>query len=254
MSNLPFTVDRTVVIRATPDIVFSFFTDSAKWAQWWGAGSSIDAKAGGKILINYPTGEQAVGEVVSIAPTQMVFTYGFTSGTPIAPGASRVTIDLAPVAQGTRLTLSHALADESLIAKVQGWSFQLTVFANAVSLAVHENTESVVDAWFGAWSETDATKREAMLRRVATKDIRFDDQFSMIRSVDELSPYIGMSQQYMPGVGLERAGAVRQCRDAFLVDWIAKTTDGQPRGAGTNVFELDASNRIAAVTGFWRGS
>jgi hypothetical protein len=91
------------------------------------------------------------------------------------------------------------------------------------------------------------------VRQLVASDVRFDDQYTMIRGVDELLPHIGMSQQFMPGVGLERSGDLRTCRDVFLVDWVAKTTDGQPRGAGTNLFELDPSNRIVSVTGFWKG-
>ena len=39
-------LDRTVVIRARPETVFGFFTDSGRWAAWWGAGSTIDPQAG----------------------------------------------------------------------------------------------------------------------------------------------------------------------------------------------------------------
>jgi uncharacterized protein YndB with AHSA1/START domain len=40
MTPLPHSLTRTVVIRATPATVFRFFTDSSRWAQWWGAGST----------------------------------------------------------------------------------------------------------------------------------------------------------------------------------------------------------------------
>jgi uncharacterized protein YndB with AHSA1/START domain len=254
MTSLPFTVDRTVVIRATPEIVFSFFTDATRWAEWWGVGSSIDATPGGRVVIRYPQGNEAVGEVVSVdAPRKLVFTYGYTNGAPIPPGGSRVTIEVHPVAEGTRVSLSHAVAEQELVAKVQGWGFQLTVFANTISMHVHRDAETAVDGWFRAWGETEATSRNQLLRQLAAPDIRFDDQFSMIRGVEELLPHVAMSQQFMPGVGLERAGEARRCRDVLLVDWVAKTTAGEPRGGGTNVFELDAGNRIVGVTGFWKG-
>jgi hypothetical protein len=48
---LPHHLDRNVVIEAPPDIVFRFFTDAGRWASWWGAGSTIDAKPGGSLLI-----------------------------------------------------------------------------------------------------------------------------------------------------------------------------------------------------------
>jgi len=36
----------TVHIEAQPETVFSYFTDSVRWAAWWGAGSTIDARPG----------------------------------------------------------------------------------------------------------------------------------------------------------------------------------------------------------------
>ena len=44
---LPHSLDRTVTIQAPPETVFRFFQDSARWARWWGAGSTIDPKVGG---------------------------------------------------------------------------------------------------------------------------------------------------------------------------------------------------------------
>jgi len=251
--SLPFTVDRTVIIRATPAIVFSFFTDTPRWAKWWGDGSSIDARPGGRVVIRYPTGDEAFGEVLEIeAPERIVFSYGYARGTPIAPGASRVTIRLEPVSMGTRLTLAHAVDSATVRDEhVQGWRFQLGLFANAVSDVVHRDVATAVDEWFRVWAEPDAAIREASLRSLLAPAFVFGDQFSMIAAIDELLPHIAASQRFMPGIRLQRIGQVRRCRDTVLVDWTAANAEGQPRGSGTNIFELDEHNRITAVTGFW---
>src|SRR5262249_5445683 len=47
MTELTHSLNRTVVIRAMPETVFRYFTDSARWAAWWGHGSTIDARPGG---------------------------------------------------------------------------------------------------------------------------------------------------------------------------------------------------------------
>lgn len=251
--SLPFTVDRTVVIRATPAVVFSFFTDTPRWAKWWGEGSSIDPRPGGRVVIRYPTGDEALGEVLEIeAPERIVFSYGYARGTPIAPGGSRVSIRLEPVPTGTRLILTHAVDNAAVRDEhVQGWRFQLGLFANAVSDVVHRDVASAVDEWFRIWAEPDATIREAKLRSLLAPAFAFSDQFSMIAGIDELLPHIGASQRFMPGIRLHRIGPVRRCRDTALVDWKAVGAEGQPRGSGTNVFELDEQNRVTAVTGFW---
>ena len=91
--NLPHRLDRTVVIQAAPQTVFSFFTDSDRWASWWGAGSSIEPQAGGRVYIRHANGIESSGEVVEVEPPKrIVFDYGFNSGTPMPPGSSRVTI------------------------------------------------------------------------------------------------------------------------------------------------------------------
>src|SRR5436190_13472020 len=101
MMELPHKLDRTVVIVARPETVFRFFTDSVRWASWWGAGSTIDATPGGKVYIRHPNGIEASGEVLELNPPErFVFTYGFASGKPMAPGSSRVTISLAPDGAG----------------------------------------------------------------------------------------------------------------------------------------------------------
>src|SRR5580704_12221324 len=108
MSELPYHLDRTVAIEARPETVFRFFTDSARWAGWWGAGSTIDARPGGKVYIRHPGGVETLGEVLEVLPPERIaFTYGFASGKPIPPGGSRVTIRLGPAEAGTRLHLLH---------------------------------------------------------------------------------------------------------------------------------------------------
>src|ERR1700742_4486667 len=94
MPELPYQLERTVVIKAKPETVFRFFTDSDRWASWWGIGSTIDARPGGTVYTRHQGGAvESRGEVVEVSePTKIVFTYGFASGTPIPPGASRVTI------------------------------------------------------------------------------------------------------------------------------------------------------------------
>src|SRR5579864_6518590 len=112
MPELTNLLERTLVIEATRPTVFRFFTDTARWAGWWGAGSAIDARPGGRVLIRYPNGVQVLGEVIEItSPERIVFTYGYETGKPIPPGASRVTITLEAVGGGTRLRLAHAFAE-----------------------------------------------------------------------------------------------------------------------------------------------
>lgn len=254
--HLPYRLDRTVTIQAPRETVFRYFTDSARWAAWWGAGSTIDPRPGGRMYIRHPNGIETVGEILEIlSPQHIVFTYGYASGAPVPPGGSRVTIHLEEQSGGTRLHLCHEFAEESARDEhVQGWRFQLSIFANIVANEVHAGAASLVDAWFDTWAEPDDGKRSASLARIAAPQIRFRDRFSLLDGIPDVTAHIAASLRFMPGIRLERRGEIRHCQGTVLADWIAAGKEGQSRGSGTNVFLLGADGRIESVTGFWNPS
>lgn len=250
---LPYTLDRTAIIRAAPETVFRFFTDNARWASWWGAGSTIDPRPGGRVYIRHRDGTESGGEVVELSPGQrIVFTYGFATGRPIALGASLVTIELEPDRAGTRLHLKHALPDEAVRDEhLQGWRFQLSLFANVVADEVNAQAVAATDTWFEAWAEPDATKRERLVASIVSPDVRFQDRFSNLDGLGDLLPHIAAAQRFMPGMRMRRAGSLRHCQGVTLVDWVASGGDGKEMGRGTNVFVFGPTARIESVTGFW---
>jgi uncharacterized protein YndB with AHSA1/START domain len=254
VTTLAHQLDRTIVIGAPRAAVFKYFTDSARWAAWWGAGSTIDARPGGQVLVRYPNGAEARGEVVEVtAPSRIVFTYGYATGTPIGPGESRVTIELVPEGKATRLRLTHAFAEAATRDEhVQGWRYQLSVFANLVADGLHGKVADAVDAWFDVWADTDDAHRAAALARIATPGVGMRDRFTCVDGAGELSHHIAGAQRFMPGYRMQRQGAPRHCQGVVLADWTAAGPDGQVRATGTNVFTLDADGLIESVTGFWK--
>lgn len=252
MADLIHSLERTIVIRAPRETVFSFFTTNDRWASWWGAGSSIDPRPGGKILIRYPGGVEAGGEVVEIAsPDRIVFTFGFASGQPMPSGASRVTIALSAAGDATRVVLRHDLSDPALMAEFeQGWRYQLSLFTNAVSDVVQARAADVIDAWFDAWAAAPETIGAA-LATIAAPQVEFRDRFSAVSGLRDLVPHIAAAQRFMPGLRMRRQGSLRHCQGMALVDWIAAGEDGQARGQGTNVFVFDEQGRVESVRGFW---
>ncbi len=253
MTTLTHQLDRTIVIEAPQAAVFKYFTDSARWAAWWGAGSTIDARPGGRVLVRYPDGSEAAGEVVTVAPpSEIVFTYGYVKGTPFPPGGSRVTIRLEPAARGTRLRLAHAFAEAAdRDHHVQGWRYQLSLFANTVTNEIHGDAAALADAWFAVWAEPDEAARAAAVAAIAVPDVRVRDRFSCIEGQAELTQHIAAAQHFMPGVRMQREGEARHCQGTVLADWTATGPDGTPRGQGTNAFMLGPDGRIESVTAFW---
>lgn len=250
---LPHRLERTILIKAPRETVFRFFTDPARWASWWGAGSTIDPRPGGQLMIRYPEGTEAVGEIIEIVPPDHIsFTYGYAQGAPIVPGGSRVAIQLDAEAGGTRLNLTHELGDPRVRDHhVQGWRYQLSLFVNVVANEMHANATELVDAWFAAWSEPDGATRDAALARLAAPTIQFRDRFSAIEGLPDLHAHVAAAQRFMRDVRMERAGDVRHCQGTVLADWVAQTGDGVERGRGTSVFTLDAGGRIESVVGLW---
>jgi uncharacterized protein YndB with AHSA1/START domain len=252
MPELPHHLDRTVVIRAKPDTVFQFFTDSERWAKWWGTGSTIDAKPGGKVYIRHPNGIEVLGEVLEVRHRdRIVFTYGYGSGKPIPPGSSRVTIRLEPDESGTRLHLRHEFAEPGPRDQhLQGWRFQLSLFSNVVADEAYANAADTVDAWFGAWAITEDGSRAEAFAKIAAAGVSFRDRFSALDGLEELTAHAGAALRYMPGGELKRKGAVRHCQGSVLADWIATGADGKERVSGSSVFVLKPDGRIDAVTSF----
>jgi uncharacterized protein YndB with AHSA1/START domain len=252
MGPLPHHLNRSVTIQAAPDTVFRFFTDSARWAGWWGAGSTIDARPGGKVVIRYPGGVESLGEVIEVTPPErIVFTYGYASGKPIPPGSSRVTIRLEPGESGTLLHLLHEFDDPAARDQhVQGWRFQLSLFSNAVADEVHAGAASLVDAWFDAWTISGDQAREDAFGKVAADSVSFRDRFSTLDGMAELVAHSGAAQRFMPGVRLRRVGGVRHCQGRVLVDWTASGSDGAERMSGSSVMLMGPDGRIQSVTSF----
>jgi uncharacterized protein YndB with AHSA1/START domain len=253
MSGLDHVVERTVTIAARRETVFRYFTDSERFAAWWGAGSRIEPRAGGAVHIRFPNGVAAGGEVVEIAPVErVVFTYGFESGQPIPIGASRVTITLEETARGTLVRLEHALPTaQARDEHVQGWRYQLAVFAHVVAKEAHAGAGALADRFFALWGEADAARRRAELGTIAVEALAFRDPYSCTDGADDLLAHVEAARRFMPGVVLERQGEARQCQGVALVDWVVRGPDGAVRAKGTHLFELAPDGRIARVTGIW---
>jgi uncharacterized protein YndB with AHSA1/START domain len=249
MGPLIHRLERSIVIQARPETVYRFFTDSERWAKWWGAGSTIDARPGGKVLILHPGGVETLGEVIEAEPPhRIVFTYGYATGKPIPPGASRVTITLEASDSAARLHLLHEFDDAAARDQhVQGWRFQLSVFANTVANEVFADAAHVVDEWYEAWTVTDDRAREEAFAKVATPDVAFRDRYSALDGLTEVSAHAGAAQRFMPGIRLRRNGEVRQCQGTVVTDWVA---DGKEEFSGTSVLVMTPDGRIRSATSF----
>lgn len=95
-------------IAASPATVFSYLTESEKFAAWMGVGAELDPRPGGQYRIDVDGEHVAVGEYKELDPPHRVLmTWGWQDNDGVPPGSSIVEITLVPDGHGTLLTLRH---------------------------------------------------------------------------------------------------------------------------------------------------
>ena len=123
--------------------MFGYFTDPARMVQWKGVNAALDPRPGGLYRVNVTGRETAIGEYVEVTPySRIVFTWGWDSG-PVAPGSTRVEIDLIPDGDETLLRLRHfGLDADGLVSHAMGWTHYLPRLA-----LVAAGDDPGVDPW-----------------------------------------------------------------------------------------------------------
>ena len=95
-------------IEASPEIVFSYLTDSARFSQWMGVGAELDARPGGRYRIDIDGVHIAVGEYQQVdPPRRLVMSWGWDGHPTVPPGSTTVEITLTPERGATVLRLRH---------------------------------------------------------------------------------------------------------------------------------------------------
>lgn len=246
-----YLVERDLVIAAPREVVFRYFTDSERWASWWGAGSTIEPRVGAAYLIRYPNGATASGAVLEIAPPErLVLSYGYDDPSkPIAPGGSRVVITLEEHPRGTLLCLRHHVDTEAIREMhVPGWRYQMAVFAKLVASVHFKGANEKIDAYYEAWSVVDANERRSVLESCAAQEITFADGFGCTQGIDDLLGHIAACAVHFPGVILRAASAPRMMHATAISDWEAVMGTNVVM-KGSNVFEFAPEGRILRVVG-----
>lgn len=111
-------------IAASPAVVFSYLTESEKFAAWMGVGAELDPRPGGSYRIDVDGEHVAVGEYRELDPPRRVLmTWGWKDHDAVPPGSTMVEITLSPDGPDTVLRLRHTglPSDEEKQAHRGGW-------------------------------------------------------------------------------------------------------------------------------------
>ncbi|MBW8815976.1 MAG: SRPBCC domain-containing protein [Caulobacterales bacterium] len=122
-------------LKAPPSRVFAAFTRPEQIVRWWGPqdGPALEAEAdlrvGGRFRMVFRTADgerqEMGGQYLEIEPDRrLVFTHQWVT---LPERISQVTISLAPIPEGTELTVHHEqLHDEAVRdLHVEGWNAML---------------------------------------------------------------------------------------------------------------------------------
>ena len=129
-------VKRQVRVAASPETVFSYFTDSQKMVEWKGFNATLDPRPGGVYRVEISSENVARGEYVEVVPyTKIVFTWGWEGdGAPVPPGSTTVEVTLIPDGDHTIVRLRHyGLPVEAQDLHGEGWDHYMPRLAMAAS-------------------------------------------------------------------------------------------------------------------------
>lgn len=120
-------VECQIRIAASPETVFSFFTDPTKMVKWQGVAARLAPEVGGEFFCDLDDGVVMEGKFLEIDPFErLVFSFGWQGHPVVSPGSTRVEVVFEESTEGTLLTLKHhdLPADEQDM-HTHGWTFYL---------------------------------------------------------------------------------------------------------------------------------
>jgi uncharacterized protein YndB with AHSA1/START domain len=244
-----------ITIAARPETIFTFLSDPVAFEQWMGKGSTLGRGEGGNFRVMYPNGHVAGGVVEEVVPNErVVMSWGYEQGINDIPvGATRVEITLTPTTTGTEVTLRHTglRSAEQRRNHRAGWRHYLGALSQLASGTLAAVVGQAIDRYFQAWAERDPAARMRLLEQCFTTQGVFRDAMGYVEGRDDLNEYIGMAQQFSPGITMQRDGAPSRSHEFVSQRWRMSGADGTPMMTGSNTIEFTGDGLIRSVTGFW---
>jgi len=105
-------IEQTLRIAASPETLWSLWTDPQRLCEWWGTEADVVAEPGGLFRVVMENGSVMRGAFVDLdPPSRLVFSFGWEHNAPgeaLAPGSTRVEVMLEPDDGETILVLRHS--------------------------------------------------------------------------------------------------------------------------------------------------
>ena len=122
------TIEQSVRIAASPETVWSFWTDPQLLTQWWGTSAEVEPEPGGLYRVVMGEGPVMRGAFIDVdEPHRLVFSFGWEQnapGAPLAPGSTRVEVTLHAEGAGTVVVLRHLdMPADASADHTKGWAY-----------------------------------------------------------------------------------------------------------------------------------
>jgi len=249
------TVEVRITIAARLETVFAYFREPAAFERWMGTGSSIAPRKGGQVRVTYPNGDIAAGVIEELVPNQrLVMSWGYERGPAELPlQSTRVEVTLTPIDGGTRVVLRHTGLGTAAQRRNHraGWRYYLASLSQLASSALDQVIDRALDSYAEAWGTPDPAHRRRLLEQCWDLNGVFRDSMGYVEGIEDLVEYIGMAQQFSPGIRLAREGAVIRSQGFVSHGWRMTQLDGATILTGSNTVEFTGEGLIRSVTGFW---
>lgn len=131
-------VVREVIVEASAETIFPFFTDPEKMTRWMGQAALLDPRSGGVFRVDMNGTDVIRGTYVELEPpSRLVFTFGWEGADAShGPGESTVEVTLAPHDGATLVRLVHTgLPPEVARGHDEGWGMFLPRLVEAAAAA-----------------------------------------------------------------------------------------------------------------------
>jgi len=102
-------VEHEVLVEASPETVFAYFTDPAKVVRWMGDEATLDPHPGGVCRVAWAGAGAMLGEYVEVVPfSRVVLKWGWeVELVGVPPSSTLVEVTLRSEGDGTRVRVTH---------------------------------------------------------------------------------------------------------------------------------------------------
>jgi hypothetical protein len=111
--------------------------------------------------------------------------------------------------------------------------------------------QTVIDRYFEAWNEADATVRRSLAEQAWVSDGRYVDPLSDVAGHDGFSAMVSNVQQQLPGHMLVRTSPIDRHHDHVRFEWQLVAPDGTVAVAGVDYGVLATDGRLQSIGGFF---